>query len=118
MINHRFWPAMEAQTYSFEAGNVRHEHEWTIWKDIKLPADKSIMPGVVSHATNIIESTIWDKSLIVLPGKIVREGLRHPSSQLLDEESELEQPSIRIQSCSFAHCPDCHLNRALSDGGY
>jgi 5-methyltetrahydropteroyltriglutamate--homocysteine methyltransferase len=46
---------VRAQTYSFEAGNVRHEHEWTIWKDIKLPAGKSIMPGVVSHATNIVE---------------------------------------------------------------
>jgi 5-methyltetrahydropteroyltriglutamate--homocysteine methyltransferase len=41
--------------YSFEAGNVRHEHEWTVWKDIKLPPAKMIMPGVVSHATNIVE---------------------------------------------------------------
>jgi 5-methyltetrahydropteroyltriglutamate--homocysteine methyltransferase len=46
---------VHAQCYSFEAGNVRHEHEWTIWKDIKLPAGKFIMPGVVSHATNIVE---------------------------------------------------------------
>ena len=46
---------VRAQTYSFEAGNVRHEHEWTIWKDIKLTPGKNIMPGVVSHATNIVE---------------------------------------------------------------
>ncbi len=46
---------VRAQTYSFEAGNVRHQHEWTIWKDVKLPAGKVIMPGVVSHATNIVE---------------------------------------------------------------
>jgi len=46
---------VRAQTYSFEAGNVRHQHEWTIWNDIKLPAGKSIMPGVVSHATNLVE---------------------------------------------------------------
>ena len=46
---------MHAQTYSFEAANVRHEHEWTIWKDVKLPAGKIIMPGVVSHATNLVE---------------------------------------------------------------
>ena len=46
---------VRAQCYSFEAGNVRHEHEWTIWKDVKLPAGKIIMPGVVSHATNIVE---------------------------------------------------------------
>jgi 5-methyltetrahydropteroyltriglutamate--homocysteine methyltransferase len=46
---------IRAQCYSFEAGNVRHEHEWTLWKDIKLPEGKLIMPGVISHATNIVE---------------------------------------------------------------
>jgi 5-methyltetrahydropteroyltriglutamate--homocysteine methyltransferase len=40
---------------SFEAGNVRHEHEWKVWQDIKLPDDKVILPGVVSHATNVVE---------------------------------------------------------------
>ena len=46
---------VRAQCYSFEAGNVRHEHEWTLWKDVKLPDGKFIMPGVISHATNIVE---------------------------------------------------------------
>src|ERR1700733_7987931 len=46
---------VRAQCHSFEAGNVRHEHEWTLWKDIKLPDGKFIMPGVISHATNIVE---------------------------------------------------------------
>ena len=46
---------VRAQVYSFEASNVRHEHEWTIWKDIKLPAGKMIMPGVVGHATNLVD---------------------------------------------------------------
>jgi 5-methyltetrahydropteroyltriglutamate--homocysteine methyltransferase len=46
---------VKAQTYSFEAGNVRHEHEWRVWKEARLPAGKMLMPGVVSHATNIVE---------------------------------------------------------------
>ena len=46
---------VNAGTYSFEAANARHEHEWTIWHDVKLPDSKLIMPGVVSHATNVIE---------------------------------------------------------------
>jgi 5-methyltetrahydropteroyltriglutamate--homocysteine methyltransferase len=46
---------VHAQACSFEAGNVRHQHEWTIWQDIKLPAGKIIVPGVVSHATNLVE---------------------------------------------------------------
>jgi 5-methyltetrahydropteroyltriglutamate--homocysteine methyltransferase len=47
--------AIDAQAYSFEAGNVRHEHEWRVWEDIKLPDGKLILPGVVSHATNVVE---------------------------------------------------------------
>jgi len=46
---------IDAGAYSFEAGNVRHEHEWAVWKDAKLPDDKLILPGVVSHATNVVE---------------------------------------------------------------
>jgi 5-methyltetrahydropteroyltriglutamate--homocysteine methyltransferase len=41
--------------YSFEAGNVRHEHEWKVWRDVKLPDGRVIIPGVVSHATNVLE---------------------------------------------------------------
>lgn len=40
---------------SFEAGNVRHEHEWRVWQEVKLPDDKLMLPGVVSHATNVVE---------------------------------------------------------------
>jgi len=47
--------AINCQAYSFEAGNVRHEHEWNVWKDVKLPDGKLILPGVVSHATNVVE---------------------------------------------------------------
>ena len=36
--------------YSFEAANVRHEHEWRVWQDVKLPEGKVILPGVVSHS--------------------------------------------------------------------
>jgi 5-methyltetrahydropteroyltriglutamate--homocysteine methyltransferase len=47
--------AVNCQAYSFEAGNVRHEHEWKVWQDVKLPAGKILLPGVVSHATNVVE---------------------------------------------------------------
>jgi len=47
--------AVNAGAYSFEAGNVRHEHEWRVWQEVKLPDDKLILPGVVSHATNVVE---------------------------------------------------------------
>ncbi len=47
--------AIDVGAYSFEAGNVRHEHEWSVWREVKLPDDRLILPGVVSHATNVVE---------------------------------------------------------------
>jgi 5-methyltetrahydropteroyltriglutamate--homocysteine methyltransferase len=47
--------AVNAGAYSFEAGNVRHEHERRVWQDVTLPDGKLILPGVVSHATNVVE---------------------------------------------------------------
>ena len=46
---------IDAKYYSFEAANVRHEHEWTVWQDLDLPEDRVIVPGIVSHATNVVE---------------------------------------------------------------
>jgi 5-methyltetrahydropteroyltriglutamate--homocysteine methyltransferase len=46
---------IEAGSYSFEAANARHEHEWRVWRDAKLPDDVVLVPGVVGHATNVIE---------------------------------------------------------------
>jgi 5-methyltetrahydropteroyltriglutamate--homocysteine methyltransferase len=46
---------INAGGYSFEAANVRHEHEWRVWEDTRLPEGKVIIPGIVSHATNVVE---------------------------------------------------------------
>ena len=46
---------INAQAYSIEAANPRHEHEWTVWKDVKLPDGKILIPGVISHQTNVVE---------------------------------------------------------------
>jgi len=47
---------VNAQAYSIEAGNVRHAHEWTVWRDVKLPDGKILVPGVISHATDLVEA--------------------------------------------------------------
>ncbi len=46
---------VRAQAYSIEAANPRHEHEWQVWKDVKLADGKMLIPGVITHATNIVE---------------------------------------------------------------
>jgi 5-methyltetrahydropteroyltriglutamate--homocysteine methyltransferase len=43
------------QAISFEGANPRHEHEWTVFRDVKLPEDKVIIPGVLDSTTNFIE---------------------------------------------------------------
>ena len=62
--------AVNAGAYSFEAGNVRHEHEWKVWEDVKLPDDKLILPGVVSH-TNVVEHPELVADRIVRFAKLV-----------------------------------------------
>jgi 5-methyltetrahydropteroyltriglutamate--homocysteine methyltransferase len=46
---------INAGSYSFEGANARHEHEWRIWEDVTLPEGKQIVPGVIGHATNVVE---------------------------------------------------------------
>jgi len=46
---------VRAQAYSIEAANPRHEHEWRIWKEIRLPEHKILIPGVVSHCVYQVE---------------------------------------------------------------
>ncbi|MGD9923773.1 MAG: cobalamin-independent methionine synthase II family protein [Pseudorhodoplanes sp.] len=46
---------VKAQAYLIEGANARHEHEYHVWEDVKLPAGKILIPGVVAHATDTIE---------------------------------------------------------------
>jgi len=46
---------VNAEAISFEAANPRHEHEWRLWEDVKLPAGKILIPGVITHCSNIVE---------------------------------------------------------------
>jgi 5-methyltetrahydropteroyltriglutamate--homocysteine methyltransferase len=47
--------SVPAGCYSVEAANPRHEHEWTVWEDVRLPDGATLMPGVVGHSSDIIE---------------------------------------------------------------
>jgi 5-methyltetrahydropteroyltriglutamate--homocysteine methyltransferase len=46
---------VKAQAYSLEAANPRHEHEYQVWQEVKLPDGKILIPGVVTHSTNVVE---------------------------------------------------------------
>lgn len=55
---------INAQGYQIEAANVRHGHEWQVWRDADLPDHKILMPGVICHATNVIEHPDYIAELI------------------------------------------------------
>ena len=57
--------------YSFEAANPRHEHEWRVWESVKLRPGQILIPGVISHATNIVEHPELVAERIVRLAKIV-----------------------------------------------
>jgi 5-methyltetrahydropteroyltriglutamate--homocysteine methyltransferase len=47
--------SVKAQAYSIEAATPRHSYEWRIWKDVKLPEGKILIPGVIAHTTAVVE---------------------------------------------------------------
>jgi 5-methyltetrahydropteroyltriglutamate--homocysteine methyltransferase len=46
---------VRAGAFSLEMANPRHEHEWRVWEDVRLPDGAVLLPGVITHATNIVE---------------------------------------------------------------
>ncbi|MGB8548273.1 MAG: cobalamin-independent methionine synthase II family protein [Xanthobacteraceae bacterium] len=62
---------INAQGFQLEAANVRHGHEWQVWKDTKLPDDRILMPGVICHATNVIEHPRYVAELILKYASVV-----------------------------------------------
>ncbi|MGB8586466.1 MAG: cobalamin-independent methionine synthase II family protein [Pseudolabrys sp.] len=57
--------------YVVEAANPRHEHEWQVWKNAKLGSGQVLIPGVISHATNVVEHPELVAERIVRLAKIV-----------------------------------------------
>ena len=67
---------VKAGAYLIEAANPRHEHEWQVWKNVKLPAGKVLVPGVVSHGTNLVEHPeLVAERLLRFAGCVGRENI-------------------------------------------
>ena len=47
--------AVNAQAYLIEAANARHEHEYAVWETVRLPEGKILIPGVITHSTDVVE---------------------------------------------------------------
>jgi 5-methyltetrahydropteroyltriglutamate--homocysteine methyltransferase len=62
---------MNVGAFVIEGANPRHEHEWRVWENAKLPKDKVLIPGVISHATNVVEHPELVAERIVRLAKLV-----------------------------------------------
>ncbi|MEI6303522.1 MAG: cobalamin-independent methionine synthase II family protein [Betaproteobacteria bacterium] len=62
---------VKAGAYLIEGANPRHEHEWRVWESVKLPAGKILAPGVISHATSVVEHPELVAERIVRLAKLV-----------------------------------------------
>ena len=74
--------------YSLEMANPRHEHEWRVWEAVKLPAGRKLVPGLISHATNVVEHPeLVAERIVRLANLVGRENV------------------IASTDCGFAHGP-------------
>jgi len=62
---------IRAGFYSFEMANPRHEHEWRVWEEVKLPDDKVLIPGCITHASVLVEHPELVAERIVRLAKVV-----------------------------------------------
>jgi 5-methyltetrahydropteroyltriglutamate--homocysteine methyltransferase len=100
---------VQAGAISFEAANPRHEHAYHVFESVKLPPDTVLLPGVISHATNIVEHPE------VIADRIVR------FAELVGRENV-----VASADCGFAsqasYTPEIHPNivwakfEALAEG--
>ncbi|GAB3675793.1 cobalamin-independent methionine synthase II family protein [Saccharopolyspora tripterygii] len=67
---------VNAGSYATEQANPRHEHEWRVWEDVKLPDGKKLIPGVVTHHTNVVEHPqLVAQRLVRLAGVVGRDNV-------------------------------------------
>jgi 5-methyltetrahydropteroyltriglutamate--homocysteine methyltransferase len=62
---------INAGSFSFEAANPRHEHEYHLFERVKVPDGKVLCPGVVTHASNIVEHPEWIAERLIRFAKLV-----------------------------------------------
>jgi 5-methyltetrahydropteroyltriglutamate--homocysteine methyltransferase len=68
--------SVKVGAYVIEGANPRHEHEWKVWKDVKLPPGRVLIPGVISHATNVVEHPeLVAERVVRLAGLVGRENV-------------------------------------------
>lgn len=100
--------AVNAGAYAMEQANPRHEHEWRVWEDVSLPEGKKLIPGVVTHHTNVVEHPeLVAQRLIRLANVVGRENVLAGTDCGFAQGSFIQRVHPEIQWAKL---------KALSDG--
>ena len=83
---------VRARYYLIEQANPRHEHEWRLWEDVELPEDKVLVPGVVTHHTNVVEHPELVAERLVRLARAGGPGTRHGRHRLRLRAGRLPAP--------------------------
>ena len=94
--HHRHRAQDARHAISFEGANPRHEHEWNVWKDVKLPDDKVLIPGVIDSTTNFIEHPeLVAQRIVQLRRRSSAKSTSSPASTAASAPSPPPPPSTR-----------------------
>ena len=110
--------SIRAGAYSFEAANPRHEHEWRVWKDVKLPDDKILIPGVITQSSMLVEHPELVADRIDGSPAWWDASASSPAATAASRPSRARWRSIRA-SCgpSSPRSPRAHASRPAASGG-
>ena len=90
---------MKVGAYVIEGANPRHEHEWRVWESAKLPQGRVLIPGVISHATNVVEHPELVAERIVRLARLVGRENRHRRHRLRLRPGPVPPPRASERSC-------------------
>ena len=91
---------VNAGTYAMEQSNARHEHEWRVWEDVKLPEGKKLIPGVVTHHTNVRRAP----------------GAGRPAAGSAGERRRARERARRAPTAASPRGPSCGASTRRSSG--
>jgi 5-methyltetrahydropteroyltriglutamate--homocysteine methyltransferase len=99
--------AVNAGYYAMEQANARHEHEWRVWEDVSLPPGKKLIPGVVTHHTNVVEHPeLVAQRLIRLANVVGRENVLAGTDCGFAQGSFIQRVHPEIQWAKLAALAD------------
>ncbi len=98
---------VNAGYYAMEQANPRHEHEWRVWEDVPLPEGKKLIPGVVTHHTNVVEHPeLVAQRLVRLAGVVGRDNVLAGTDCGFAQGSFIQRVHPEIQWAKLAALAD------------